>query len=63
LGVTFATASILQGVAVANSRTNNEPYVTAEAAKPLPPKPMGTKERLTSQNRDRSAHTTAQVGL
>ena len=63
LVVTFAAASILQGAAVANGRANNEPYVTVEAAKPAWAKPVGNKERLTSQFRERPLQTTAQVGL
>jgi hypothetical protein len=66
LVVTFAAASLLQGVAIANGRANNEPYVLVEAAKPTPAKPMGNpvgKERLTSQYRDRGVPATAQVGL
>ena len=34
LVVTFAAASVLQGVAVANGRMDNEPYVVMETAKP-----------------------------
>ena len=62
LVVTFAAASVLQGVAVASGRTNNEPYVVVEAAKSAPAKPLG-KERLTSQFRERSLQASAQVGL
>jgi hypothetical protein len=63
LVVTFAAASVLQGVAVASGRTNNEPYVIVEAAKFAPMKAASTKERLTSQFRERSLQTAAQVGL
>jgi len=65
LGVTFAAASVLQGVAVANGRADNEPYVVVEAAKaPVFMKAAGVKERLTSQFRDRGAvQTAAQFGL
>jgi hypothetical protein len=63
LVVTFAAASVLQGVAVANGQANNEPYVVVEAAKPAPMKQLGTKERLTSQFRERSLQASAQVGL
>jgi hypothetical protein len=65
LGVTFAAASVLQGVAVANGRADNEPYVVVEAAKsPMLMKTAGGKERLTSQFRDRgTVQTAAQFGL
>ena len=63
LVVTFAAASVLQGVAVASGQTNNEPYVVVEAAKPAPMKAVGTKERLTSQYRERGVQTAANVGL
>jgi hypothetical protein len=65
LGVTFAAASLLQGVAVANGRADNEPYVVVEAAKsPMLMKTGGGKERLTSQFRDRgTVQTAAQFGL
>ncbi|HYD07051.1 MAG TPA: hypothetical protein VEC60_15050 [Reyranella sp.] len=63
LVVTFAAASVLQGVAVANGSANNEPYVIVEATKPAPAKQVGSKERLTSQYRERGLPMTAQVGL
>ena len=63
LVVTFAAASVLQGVAVASGRTNNEPYVVVEAAKSAPMKAVGTKERITSQYRERGVQTAAQFGL
>jgi hypothetical protein len=64
LVVTFAAASVLQGVAVANGRMDNEPYVVVEAAKAAPLKTAGAKERLTSQFRERGVvQATAQVGL
>jgi hypothetical protein len=63
LVVTFAAASVIQGVAVASGRTNSEPYVVVEAAKPAPMKAVGTKERLTSQYRERGVQTAAQFGL
>ena len=63
LVVTFAAASVLQGVAVASGQTNNEPYVVVEAVKPAPMKAVGTKERLTSQYRERSIQTAAHLGL
>jgi hypothetical protein len=63
LVVTFAAASVLQGVAVANGRMDNEPYVV-EAARFAPLKTAGAKERLTSQFRERSVvQASAQVGL
>ena len=65
LGVTFAAASVLQGVALANGRTDSEPYVVTEAAKaPMFMKTAVGKERLTSQFRDRgTVQTAAQFGL
>ena len=64
LVVTFGAASILQGRAIAAGPSSNEPFVIIEAAKPAPVKTVATKERGTSQFRERSAHTTsAQVGL
>lgn len=63
LVVTFAAASVLQGVAVASGRTNNEPYVVVDAVKPAPMKAFGTKERLTSQYRERGVQTAARFGL
>jgi uncharacterized membrane protein len=65
LVVTFAAASVLQGVAVANGRMDNEPYVVVEAVKtPVFIKTAGAKERLTSQFRERSVvQTAAQIGL
>ena len=62
LVVTFAAASVLQGVAVASVQSNNEPYVVVEAAK-APMKAVGTKERLTSHYRERGVQTAAQFGL
>ena len=47
LVVTFGTACVLQGVAVAkNNSTSNEPFAATEAVKPAA-KPVATKERLT----------------
>ena len=64
LGVTFAAASVLQGVAVANGRADNEPYVVVEAKSPVFIKAAGGKERLTSQFRDRGVvQAAAQFGL
>jgi hypothetical protein len=62
LVVTFAAASVLQGVAVANVQSNNEPYVVVEAAK-APMKASGGKERLTSHYRERGVQTAALFGL
>jgi hypothetical protein len=57
LVVTFGTASVLQGVAVAkNNSTSNEPFAITEAAKP-----SATKERVTSQFRDRMFHSASSV--
>jgi hypothetical protein len=48
LVVTFGTASVLQGVAVAKSNSaSGEPFVTTEIAKPAPAKPASAKERVT----------------
>jgi hypothetical protein len=47
LVVTFGTASVLQGVAVAKSNSSGEPFVTTEIAKPAPVKPSSAKERVT----------------
>jgi len=65
LVVTFAAASVIQGVAVANGRADNEPYVVVEAVKPpVLMKTAGAKERLTSQFRERGVvQTAAQIGL
>ena len=65
LVVTFGAASVLQGVAMANGPTSNEPFVIIEAAKPGPGKATvnnGAKERLTSQFRERGVPS-GQVGL
>jgi hypothetical protein len=49
LVVTFGTASVIQGVAVAKSSTSpSESFVINEAAKPSI-KPVSSKERVTSQ--------------
>jgi hypothetical protein len=54
LVVTFGTASVLQGVAVAKSNSaSSEPYVT-EIAKPAA-KPASAKERMTSRDYIRSS--------
>jgi hypothetical protein len=65
LVVTFAAASVIQGVAVANGRMDNDPFIVVEAAKPpVLMKTAGAKERLTSQFRERSVvQTAAQFGL
>jgi hypothetical protein len=63
LVVTFGTASVLQGVAVAkNNVTTSEPFAITEAAKPAA-KPASTKERVTSQFRDRIRSATNVSGL
>jgi hypothetical protein len=55
---------VLQGVAVANGRADNEPYIVVEAARPpVLMKTAGAKERLTSQFRERVVQTAAQIGL
>jgi hypothetical protein len=64
LGVTFAAASVLQGVAVANGRMDNEPYVAMETSNASLVKASIGKERLTSQFRERSTvQTVKQFGL
>jgi len=51
LVVTFGTASVLQGVAVAKSNgSGNEPFMTTEIAKPATAKPASAKERVTSRD-------------
>jgi hypothetical protein len=63
LVVTFGTASVLQGVAVArNSNPSSEPFVITEMAKPAA-KPASTKERVTSQFRERIRSATNVSGL
>jgi hypothetical protein len=63
LVVTFGTASVLQGVAVARSNSvQSEPFVTTEAAQPVG-KPAGSKERVTSQFRERIRSSTDVSGL
>ena len=62
LAVTFGTASVLQGVAMAKGPASNEPFVIIEAAKPGPAKATVNKERVTSQSRERSV-SSGQVGL
>jgi hypothetical protein len=63
LAVTFGTASVLQGVAMAKGPASNEPFVIIEAAKPGPAsKATVNKERMTSQSRERSV-SSGQVGL
>ena len=63
LVVTFGAASLLQGAAMANGPTNTEPFVIIEAAKPAPVKSAASKEKMTSQFRERQVRQTAQVGL
>ncbi len=62
LTVTFGAASLLQGVAMAKGPANNEPFVVIEAAKQAPAKPVGAKERMTSQSRERTV-ASSEVGL
>jgi hypothetical protein len=63
LVVTFGTASVLQGVAVAkNNAAPGEPFAISEAARPAA-KPVSTKERVTSQFRDRIRSATNVSGL
>jgi len=63
LVVTFGTASVRQGVAVAKySVTPSEPFSITEAARPAA-KPASTKERVTSQFRDRIRSATNISGL
>jgi len=58
LAVTFGTASILQGIAVARGNgAASESFVTNDVAKPVA-KPVSNKERVTSQFRDRVRSTT-----
>lgn len=64
LVVTFGAASILQVRAVAAGPSSNEPFVIIEAARSAPLKAAPTKDRVTSQSRERSVPTTStQVGL
>jgi len=64
LVVTFGAASVLQVRAVAAGSGSNESSVNIEAAKPAPVKATSTKERMTSQFRERSVHTmSTQLGL
>jgi hypothetical protein len=62
LVVTFGTASVLQGVAVArsNSSDSGEQFEVTEMAKPAA-KPAANKERVTSQFRDRGIRSAANV--
>ena len=63
LVVTFGTASVLQGVAIAKNNTApSEPFAITEAAKPAA-KPAATKDRVTSQFRDRIRSATNVSGL
>jgi hypothetical protein len=56
LVVTFGTASVLQGVAVARSNggSSDDPFVT-EIARPAPAKPASAKERMSSRDYIRSS--------
>jgi len=61
LVVTFGTASVLQGVAVAkNNSASSEPFAINHAAKPVA-KPAAAKERVTSQFGDRMIHSVSSV--
>jgi hypothetical protein len=63
LVVTFGTASVLQGVAVAkNNVSPSEPFSITEAARPAA-KPASAKERVTSQFRDRIRSASNVSGL
>ena len=63
LVVTFGTASVLQGVAVArNASTPGEQFGIIEAEKPAA-KPASTKERMTLQFRERMRSSTNVSGL
>ena len=63
LAVTFGTASVIQGVAVAKSNTaSGEPFVITESAK-ASAKPASTKERVTSQFHERFRSSTNVSGL
>jgi hypothetical protein len=63
LVVTFGTASVLQGVAVAKSNaTPSEPFSITETAKSTA-KPASSKDRVTSQFRDRIRSATNVSGL
>ena len=62
LVVTFGTASVLQGVAVAKNNAPSEPFAITEAVRPAG-KPASTKERVTSQFRDRIRSATNVSGL
>ena len=63
LVVTFGTASVLQGVAIAKNNTApGEPFAITEAAKSAA-KPASTKDRVTSQFRDRIRSATNVSGL
>jgi hypothetical protein len=62
LVVTFGTASVIQGVAVARTTdgVSSETFEVTEAVKPTA-KPAINKERVTSQFRDRLLHSAASV--
>ena len=63
LVVTFGTASVLQGVAVARSNSvQSEPVAITEAARPGA-KSTSTKEQVTSQFRDRTRSSATVSGL
>jgi len=63
LVVTFGTASVIQGVAVAKSNTApNEPFAISETAKSSA-KPASAKERVSSPFRDHLRSSTNVSGL
>jgi len=61
LVVTFGTASVLQSVAVARSNSTFDDSFAATAVAKSPAKPSATKERVTSQFRDRMTHSASSV--
>jgi hypothetical protein len=62
--ITFGTASILQGRAVASGPSSNEPFAAIESAKPAQARAMAPKGRATSHFREHGARSTsARVGL
>ena len=64
LVITFAAASIIEGRAVASGPSSNEPFVLVDTARSALPKAMATKDRATSQLRERRARSpSVQFGL
>jgi hypothetical protein len=62
--ITFGTASILQGRAVAAGPSSSEPVATIESAKPAQARAMAPKGRAASHFSERGARSTsARVGL